>query len=323
MAGTLPALHKECKENGYNLSKTGLYYYFEPRNWSTTEGQRHIKAKELGLNIKLLRAQNSARKEHPAHNHCMRIRRDGEIMASILGKNECLVLSMDDKCKVPVGIAAAVKQTPLIMCASRRVKLPDHSFAVGPGHKLTPSVIVAPQISYDKTIGVADFRAVRAIGPIYVANRSMAHSKSSPFTHGYDLEYLLTSDKEQFKAISKGSDSKVKPVWIISNDGGADLQGMFCFFYVLFFLCFVFVCLCFVLMRVCVYLYFARLQVFHLLVCRRFHYLLCFCLFLYVCVSFWCVWACVCILLVCRCFTCSFAGVSIICYVFVFVYCLF
>ena len=48
---------------------------------------------------------------------------------------------MDDKAKVPIGITAAKKQSPLIMHMEYQITLPDHDFIVGPKHKLIPSVI--------------------------------------------------------------------------------------------------------------------------------------------------------------------------------------
>lgn len=205
-----------------------MYYYFEPRNWRTREGERHIKSKELGINVKLLRPQNSGRKTHPAHAHCMRIRRDGEIIASIVGPAECVVFGQDDKCKVPVGVAAAVKQTPILMNSRRQVRLPDHSMAKGPKHKLTPSVIVASPITYDKHRLPGDAKCVKTVGPVYVANRSMAHSTSSAFTHGFDIYHIISEAKgKQIRTAFYGpkKDDPVKPVWIASNDGGTDLQG--------------------------------------------------------------------------------------------------
>ena len=56
-----------------------------------------------------------------------------EEISVILGPEEVTFHSMDDKAKVPIGITAAKKQTPLFM--------PDHDFVVDSKHKLLPSVI--------------------------------------------------------------------------------------------------------------------------------------------------------------------------------------
>ena len=50
-------------------------------------------------------------------------------------------IGMDDKCKVALGIAAATKQTQILMRTEARVRLPDHDLVVADRHKLNPSVI--------------------------------------------------------------------------------------------------------------------------------------------------------------------------------------
>ena len=64
-----------------------------------------------------------------------------EELAGILGPNEVIFHSQDDKAKVPLGITAAKKQSPMVMHMEYKVSLPDHDFVVAAGHKLVPSVI--------------------------------------------------------------------------------------------------------------------------------------------------------------------------------------
>ena len=101
------------------------------------------------------------RKEHPAHSHCMRLRRDADNLASTVGPGNTVRFSCDDKCKVNVGILATPKQQKIIMRSERRVKLPDHSIPVAPGHKITPSVYVFPTIVPNK---INDSKAVKWTG---------------------------------------------------------------------------------------------------------------------------------------------------------------
>ena len=49
------------------------------------------------------------------------------------------VLSVDDKAKLPIGITAATKQTPLVMHMTYEIRLPAHDFVVATSHKLTPT----------------------------------------------------------------------------------------------------------------------------------------------------------------------------------------
>ncbi|GBP08971.1 hypothetical protein EVAR_78332_1 [Eumeta japonica] len=62
--------------------------------------------------------------------------------------------------------------------------------------------------------------AVSYSGPTYIAIRSGKHSSSTATSHAQDLDTLLTI--ESFSKFIKNIDSKVKPVLIISSDGGPD-----------------------------------------------------------------------------------------------------
>ena len=63
-----------------------------------------------------------------------------EEISSTLGPNEVCFLSQDDKTRVPIGLTAANKQSPLLMHVEYRVSLPDHDWVVAAQHKLIPSV---------------------------------------------------------------------------------------------------------------------------------------------------------------------------------------
>lgn len=98
-----------------------------------------------------------------------------------------------------------------------KVRLDDHDFAVGQRHQLTPSVY-AGIIIKENCMGRKE--AVTYSGPTYIVIRSGKHSSSTAATHANDLIKLLTLD--EFKNLALGKDGKVKPVMIISVDGGPD-----------------------------------------------------------------------------------------------------
>lgn len=128
------------------------------------------------------------------------------------------MLSQDDKAKVPLGIAAAKLQSPMLMHVEYdRVRLPDHDFAVGTRHKLTPSVYAGLVIKKD---GMGKPEAVTYSGPTYIAIRSAKHSSSTATTHAKDISTLLR--QEDFKALAIGQNGKVKPVLMVLADGGPD-----------------------------------------------------------------------------------------------------
>ena len=56
------------------------------------------------------------------------------------GPKPVLVLSIDDKARVKLGLAVASLQSPMLMSLDYKVRLPDHSFVVVEHHSLIPSV---------------------------------------------------------------------------------------------------------------------------------------------------------------------------------------
>lgn len=49
-------------------------------------------------------------------------------------------LSYNNKARIPLGLAAATLQAPILMHLEYKIKLPDHSFVVTPARQLIPSV---------------------------------------------------------------------------------------------------------------------------------------------------------------------------------------
>ena len=132
------------------------------------------------------------------------------------GPSQPVHLGIDDKCKVPLGIAAANKQQCILMRMDYKVKLPDHTFAVAEKHKLVPSVYAVCNIDA-KRWGSA--KAVTYSGPTYVAIRSGKHDTTTTFDHGIDI--LSLYNHPDFKA-NLWIHRLPKPVLIIRTDGGPD-----------------------------------------------------------------------------------------------------
>ena len=193
----------------------------KPRCWSSFEGRRHFDA----IDVKLARAQDTGRKHHPAHNHCMAIRKDQYTIASAVGPKYAAVVCTDDKAKVKLGVAAAKCERKILMRASREVRLPDHSYSVGPKHNLIPSVSVVCNVKDDVEFGETQNTVETANSEVYVAVRSHYHSTTSINTHRNDLDYMINSKK--FEGLLT-EDGKVKPVFLHSNDGGTDLNVRNC-----------------------------------------------------------------------------------------------
>lgn len=141
-----------------------------------------------------------------------------EELASLLGPSHVCFISQDDKARVPIGLTAANKQAPLLMHVEYKVSLPDHDWVVAARHKLIPSVYAGVTIQPD---GMGRSEAVGYSGPTYVAIRSGKHSSSTAYAHALDFERLF--ELEEFQTIMKfGVEKAVKPVFIVTVDGGPD-----------------------------------------------------------------------------------------------------
>lgn len=114
---TLDDLLVELRKLGYTLSRTGLYNRLIPRNPTTREGRRHKEA----LAIRLMRAENSARKRHPDSRFAAAGFRFATELTGIIGKDLCFVISQDDKAKCDIGTTLAKVQKSLLMSLRYKV----------------------------------------------------------------------------------------------------------------------------------------------------------------------------------------------------------
>ena len=211
---TLSDLTDELKKDGFTLSRSGLYLRLLPKRSSSCEGQRHVST----VPVKLLKARNDQHEKHIDGKFCTSTITHLEELSSILGPSEVCFISQDDKARVPIGLTAANKQSPLIMHVEYKVSLPDHDWVIASKHKLVPSVYAAVQI---KPNCIGEREAVGYSGPTYVAIRSGKHASSTPLSHGLDFERLL--GLEEFTSFTRVSaNGPTKPILVMTVDGGPD-----------------------------------------------------------------------------------------------------
>lgn len=211
---TLDQLTDQLKQDGFVISRSGLYLRLLPKRSSSLEGQRHVST----VPVKLIRAQNDGHANHIDRLFSTATMHHLEELASMLGPNEVCFISQDDKARIPLGLTAANKQSPLLMHMEYRVSLPDHDWVVAAGHKLIPSVYAGIKIQPN---ALGNREAVAYSGPTYISIRSGKHSSSTALSHGLDFEKLLTL--HEFDDITKsGVDRIVKPILVLTVDGGPD-----------------------------------------------------------------------------------------------------
>ncbi|CAF4855542.1 unnamed protein product, partial [Rotaria socialis] len=177
-----------------------------PKNSRTIDGQRHVHTAP----VRIRRPENSLHKHHGDTKFAQSTIRDLKHIACTLGNEMVFYLSQDDKCRIPLGIPAAHKQAPLIMSMKIQIKLPGHDFAIATKHKLIPSVYGACIIN-DERVSYSD--------PTFAAVRSGKHDHSSTIAHANDFDTLVQLPEFEKVALLDGT---VKPVVILSVDGGSD-----------------------------------------------------------------------------------------------------
>ena len=203
------ALHQER----YDLKRSSVYLHLLPKSSRIIEGKRHV----CTAPVKLFKVKNSKHASHVSTKFARSSIKVLEEIATILGPEEVVFHSMDDKAKVPIGITAAEKQTPLLMQMEYQVTLPHHDFVVGSRHKLIPSVVGDMKVVKSKHL---TNDGVTYSGPTYIAIRSAKHSGSSAFHHLQDMNRARSLP--EFTESFENQQSKEKKVMIVTVDGGPD-----------------------------------------------------------------------------------------------------
>ena len=159
-----------------------------PKRSSSTEGKRHIET----VPVRLCKPQNDAYTKHEDADFCFSLANDLNFIASILGSEETIFISPDDKAIVKLGIIAAKLQTAMVMHLSYRVRLPNHDYIVASKHHLIPLVYAFLSVD-DKAFGQPS--AVSCKGPTAIYIRSGKHDRSNALSHCLDLSDILRSGK--------------------------------------------------------------------------------------------------------------------------------
>ncbi|CAG8789540.1 3087_t:CDS:2, partial [Dentiscutata erythropus] len=163
---TLDQLQEVLTNMNYKLSRSATYFRLISKWHNTNEGRWHVKT----VPVKLLKLQNTARRSHIDTRFCAALIRNLKEIVSLLGPKCALVISQDDKAQIPLGLAAANKQAPILMRLEYRIELLDHDWVVAEKHKLILSVYAILDIQEGK-YGHTD--AVTYSGPTFIRIHSV------------------------------------------------------------------------------------------------------------------------------------------------------
>ena len=124
-------------------------------------------------------------------------------VCELFGPKSVLVLSIDDKARVKLGLSVVSLQSTMLMSLDYKVRLPDHSFVVGEHYSLIPSVYGVCEINEKGRLTYS--------GDTFIRIRSGKHDSSTPYTHAYDIRDLF-----------KCGLVEAKPILIFMSDGASD-----------------------------------------------------------------------------------------------------
>ena len=82
-----------------------------PANIHHVDGKKHFNT----VPVRLLRPQNTGRKQHVDRSFAKAVVNEVEEFACLFDPDSVCYLSQDDKARVPIGLPAVHKQTPMLM----------------------------------------------------------------------------------------------------------------------------------------------------------------------------------------------------------------
>ena len=211
---SLDYLVSELKKRNFQIERSTTYLRLIPKRCNTKEGKRHVET----VPVKLVRAENNKIEKHDDARFCFSLVNDLNVIASIFGPEECMLLSMDDKANVKIGVVAANKQTAMCMHMEYKIRLPNHDYVVGPKHTLTPSVYAFLQILPNR---VGQQNAVTYKGPTVVRVRSGKHAIANSETHRFDLNEIFSSETPMLRKFTTNNRG-LKRILLLRADNGPD-----------------------------------------------------------------------------------------------------
>ncbi|CAG8833248.1 15225_t:CDS:1, partial [Cetraspora pellucida] len=145
-------------------------------------------------------------KEHPDGHYCLASVKAARQLAALFPIFSVIV-SQDNKAKIPLSIPAVGKTFKAIQSANEPTTLPDYDFSVGSKQKLIPFVylLIDPNDTND-TLRSSQLS-------IYI--RSQYEIGTSAMMHMSDLQSLVNNS--HFDNRLK-FDDKIRPIWVLTVD---------------------------------------------------------------------------------------------------------
>ncbi|GBC47991.2 uncharacterized protein LOC106141435 [Rhizophagus irregularis DAOM 181602=DAOM 197198] len=193
------------KYNEY-LSRTTLSNYLLPSRSNSIAARAH----HHPANIAIASVSRDEKKEHSDEHYCLASVKGAKQFAALFPTHS-VIISQDDKAKVPLGIPAVGRTFKTMQSFRELVRLPDHDFPIGMQQKLIPSVYLL--------INPSDTNDTFRNGQLSIFVRPQYQIGTSSTSHMSDLNSLVQDSR--FDEILKVNE-QIKPIWILLVDGGPD-----------------------------------------------------------------------------------------------------
>lgn len=187
------------------LSRTCLRNHLLPKNKSTIAARAH----HHPAMVAVAGVSRDLRRSHVDEHYCLASVKAAKLLARSFASHS-VIISQDDKAKVPVGIPAVSRTFETMQTINEPVRVEDHDFPIGTSQKLIPSVYLM--------INPNESDEMRS-GQLSIFVRSQWDLGTSTLTHLTDLKTLASLP--EFSHFFNIND-QLKSIWILLVDGGPD-----------------------------------------------------------------------------------------------------
>ncbi|GBB94372.1 hypothetical protein RclHR1_23400003 [Rhizophagus clarus] len=202
---------KMDEDYGIYMAKSTLQNYMQPKHPGSKEAQRHHHPTQ----IRFAAIRRDEMNSHIDEHYCLTSIKGVKSFATAFPQ-DVLIISQDDKAKVPLGMAAVGRTFKTIQTTNELVSVPDHDFPKAAKHKLVPSVYLL--------INPSDTNDSLRSGKVRIFIRPEYFLSTSCKTHMVDL--MSITKEVNFREFTHNEDS-VKPFWCLLTDGEPDENPRF------------------------------------------------------------------------------------------------
>ena len=205
---TISHLRTAMEEN-YNqyISKSCFQTYLLPRHPNSIQAKRHHHPAFI-RNVAVSRNEMTP---HEDEHYCLASVKGVRQFAEAFSENS-IIISQDDKAKVPLGIPAVGCTFSTVQSRNQPVSIPDHDFPVSSKHKLIPSVYLI--------IDPTDTNESMRSGHLAVFVRPELWFSTTASSHMFDLHKI--QHLQDFQTSFLDSNNMHRPIVILLVDGGPD-----------------------------------------------------------------------------------------------------